>query len=51
MTGLVTRLASRVWWKRAVPLRLTNTDGDPMLLIDATIAVGGDLTGRLLSRP
>jgi hypothetical protein len=30
--GLVTRLASQVWWKRATPLQLENTDGDPLLL-------------------
>ncbi|HUY50391.1 MAG TPA: hypothetical protein VMV92_32575 [Streptosporangiaceae bacterium] len=49
--GLITRLASQVWWKRATPLRLENTDGDPMLLIDATITVRGDVTGRLLAHP
>jgi len=51
MTGLVTRLVPRVWWKRSVPVQLTNTDGDPMLLIDATITVSGDVTGRLLAHP
>jgi len=30
--GLVTRLASQVWWKRATPLQLENTGGDPLLL-------------------
>ena len=49
--GLITRLASQVWWKRATPLRLENTDGDPLLLIDATITVHGDVTGRLLAHP
>ena len=49
--GLITRLASQVWWKRAMPLRLENTDGDPMLLIDATITVSGDVTGPLVARP
>lgn len=49
--GLITRLASQVWWKRATPLRLENTDHDPMLLIDATITVRGDVTGRLLAHP
>jgi hypothetical protein len=49
--GLITRLASQVWWKRAMPLRLENTDGDPMLLINATITVWGDVTGRLLAHP
>jgi len=51
MAGLVTGPASRVWWERAAPLRLTHTDGDPMVLTDTTMAVGGDVTGRLLSRP
>ena len=49
--GLITSLASQVWRKRAGPLRLENTDGDPMLLIDATITVRGDVTGRLLAHP
>jgi hypothetical protein len=49
--GLITRLASQVWWKRAKPLRLENTDGDPMLLIDATITIRGDVTRRLLAHP
>jgi len=43
-------LASRVWWKRSVPVALTNTDGDPMLLIDATVTVSGDVTERLSGR-
>ena len=38
---LTTVLASRVWWKRSVPVALTNTDGDPMMLIDATVTVAG----------
>ncbi len=49
--GQITRLASQVWWKRATPPRLENTDGDPLLLIDATITVSGDVTGRLLAHP
>ena len=49
--GLVTRLASQIWWKRATPLCVTNTDGDPLLLIDATITVRGDVTERLLAHP
>ncbi|MGH3272548.1 MAG: hypothetical protein ACRDN1_26290 [Trebonia sp.] len=49
--GLITRLAAQVWWKRATPLQPENTDGDPLLLIDATIAVCGDVTGRLLGHP
>jgi hypothetical protein len=49
--GLITRLASQVWWKRTAALRLENTDSDPVLLIDATITVRGDVTGRLLAHP
>ena len=49
--GLITRLVSWVWWRRAMPLRLENTDGDPLLLFDATITVSGDVTGRLLAHP
>jgi hypothetical protein len=48
---LATVLASRVWWKRSVPVALTNTDGDPMMLIDATITVSDDVTERLSARP
>jgi hypothetical protein len=47
---LATVLASRVWWKRSVPVALTNTDGDPMMLIDATVTVSGDVTERLSAR-
>ena len=36
---LATVLASRVWWKRSVPVALTNTDGESMMLIDATVTV------------
>ena len=49
--GLITRLASQVWWKRAVPLHLENSDGDLLLLIDASITVRGDVTKRLLAHP
>jgi hypothetical protein len=45
---LITTLVSQVWRKRAKPIALTNTDGDPMLIIDATIAVSGDVTRLLL---
>jgi hypothetical protein len=48
---LATALASRVWWKRSAPVQLTNTDGDPMMLIDATVTVSGDMTERLSARP
>jgi hypothetical protein len=48
---LTTVLASRVWWRRSVPVALTNTDGQPMMLIDATVTVSGDVTERLSARP
>ena len=47
---LTTVLASRVWWKRSAPVSLTNTDGEPMILIDATVTVSGDVTERLSAR-
>jgi hypothetical protein len=47
---LTTVLASQVWWKRSVPVALTNTDGEPMVLIDATVTVSGDVTERLSVR-
>jgi hypothetical protein len=47
---LTTLLASRVWWKRSVPVALTNTDGDSMMLIDATVTVSGDATEWLSAR-
>jgi hypothetical protein len=43
-------LASRVWSKRSAPAVLTNTDGDPMMLIDATVMVSGGVTERLSAR-
>jgi hypothetical protein len=48
---LITRLAARVWWKRSTPPLLQNTGGEPMMLIDATITVSGDVTGQLLTHP
>ncbi len=47
--GMITGLASQVWWKRATSPRLENTDGDPLLLMDATITVSGDVAGQLLA--
>jgi hypothetical protein len=47
---LTTVLASQVWWKRSVPVALTNTDGEPMVLIDATVTVSVDVTERLSAR-
>jgi hypothetical protein len=48
---LVPRLASWVWLKRAERLLLQNTGGEPMVLIDAVVAVDGDVTERLFERP
>lgn len=48
---LAPRLASWVWLKRAERAELQNTDGEPMVLIDATITVDGDATERLFERP
>ena len=47
---LATVLVSRVWWRRSVTVALTNTDGEPMVLIDATVTVSGDATERLSAR-
>lgn len=33
-----------------MPVALTNTDGDPMMLIDATVTVSSDVTERLSAR-
>jgi hypothetical protein len=47
---LTTVLAAQVWWKRSAPVALTNTDGEPMILINATVTVSGDVTERLSVR-
>jgi hypothetical protein len=44
----LTTLVSQVWLKRAKPIAMTNTDDDPMLIIDATVAVSGDVARLLL---
>jgi hypothetical protein len=49
--SLITTLVSQVWLKRANAIKLTNTDGDPMLIIDAMVAVSGDVTRPLLAHP
>lgn len=49
--ALMTELAVHVTRYRATPPRLQNTDGDPMLLIDAAVTVAGDVTERLLAHP
>ena len=48
---LAPRLASWVWVKRSTGVRLRNTDQEPMVLIDAEVAVKGDVTERLFERP
>jgi hypothetical protein len=47
---LAPRLASWVWLKRAERVLLRNTDGEPMVLVDAVVAVDGDVTERLFDR-
>jgi hypothetical protein len=47
---LVPRLSAWVWLKRAERVLLRNTDGEPMVLIDAAVAVDGDVTERLFAR-
>jgi hypothetical protein len=50
IAGLATVLTSQIWRKRSGPVPMTNTDGDPLVLIDATVTVSGDVTGRLSAR-
>ena len=47
---LAPRLAAWVWMKRAERVLLRNTDGEPMVLIDAAVTVDGDVTERLFER-
>ncbi len=47
---LAARLACWVWLKRAQPMLLTNTDAEPMILIDAAVAVDGDVAEQLMAR-
>lgn len=47
----VLQLASWVWLKRANRMEPTNTEGHPLVAIDATVAVRGDLAQRLMSLP
>jgi hypothetical protein len=48
---LAPRLASWVWLKRGERVLIRNTDQEPMVLIDATVVVKGDVTERLFERP
>jgi hypothetical protein len=47
---LAPRLASWVWLKRAERVLLRNTNGEPMVLIDAAVTVDGDVAEQLLAR-
>jgi hypothetical protein len=47
---LAPRLSGWVWQKRTEGMELTNTDGEPMVLINAAVAVDGDVTERLFAR-
>ena len=52
VTGaMITRIAVDVHRYRATPPAIANTDGDPMCLISATIAVGEGTAGKLAARP
>jgi hypothetical protein len=51
VTGaLITRIAADVHRYRATPPTIANTDGDPMCLITATIAVQDGVVGKLAAR-
>jgi hypothetical protein len=49
--AMTTRIAADVHRYRATPPGIANTDGDPMCLISATIAVGEGTAGKLAARP
>jgi hypothetical protein len=49
--AMITRIAADVHRHRATPPTIANTDGDPMCLISATIAVEDGTAGRLAARP
>ena len=48
---MITRIAADVHRYRATPPAIANTDGDPMCLISATIAVEEGTIGKLAARP
>jgi len=48
---LASRLAAWVWSKRTEGVLMQNTDGEPLVLIDAAVTVDGDVTERLFARP
>jgi hypothetical protein len=49
--AMITRIAADVHRYRATPPAMANTDGDPMCLIAATIAVAEGTAGELAARP
>jgi hypothetical protein len=49
--AMITRIAADVHRYRATPPAIANTDGDPMCLISATIAVEESTSGKLAARP
>lgn len=49
--AMITRIAADVHRYRATPPAIANTDGDPMCLISATIAVAEGTAGKLTARP
>jgi hypothetical protein len=51
VSAVLMEVAREVARHRATPPRLQNTDGDPLLLIDATISVTGNVTDLLLAHP
>jgi hypothetical protein len=50
-SGLTTRLVVDIARYRSAKPRIETTDGEPLIPIDATIAVRGDVTSRLLAHP
>jgi len=50
-SAVIMEVARDVARHRVSPPQLRNSDGDPMLIIDATISVTGNVTERLLSHP
>ena len=49
--AMITSIAADVHRYRATPSAIANTDGDPMCLISATIAVEDGTVGQLVARP
>jgi len=49
--AMITRIAADVYRYRATLPAITNTDGDPMCLISATIAMEEGMTGKLAVQP